>query len=61
MAGGNVPLASRMPVSMASFACSDSLKAFRKRSSYPGQTETYKKCLCYTGFKQNERQGKALM
>lgn len=39
MAGSSVPVASRMPVSMASLACSDSVKAFRKRSSCPGQTK----------------------
>lgn len=34
MGGGSVLLASRMPVSMASLVCSDSLKAFRKSNSY---------------------------
>lgn len=56
MAGGSVPEASRIPVSMASFACSDSLKAFRKRSSCAGQTATYRKCPRYTGFNEQEKQ-----
>lgn len=34
--GGSVPLANRMPVSMASLVCSDSVNAFRKRRSYAG-------------------------
>lgn len=34
--GGSVPLARRMPVSMASLVCSDSLKPFRNSRSYTG-------------------------